>query len=70
MLITTNQRSVAIRYQHSRMSLCDHHHLFFCISVQVCVLTDSNHDEQLLLSDFCRHHQIKLVIANSKGLFG
>ncbi|KAM6226124.1 ubiquitin-like modifier-activating enzyme 1, partial [Porphyrio hochstetteri] len=37
---------------------------------QVVVLTNSSLEEQLWVGDFCHSHGIKLVIADTRGLFG
>ncbi|CAM9105014.1 unnamed protein product [Bubo scandiacus] len=37
---------------------------------QVVVLTNSSLEEQLWVGDFCHSHGIKLVVADTRGLFG
>ena len=36
----------------------------------VVVLTDSSREEQLLIGDFCHANNIKLICANTMGVFG
>ncbi len=33
-------------------------------------MTNGIHEEQISLGRYCHEHQIKFVIANTKGLFG
>ncbi|CAF1335638.1 unnamed protein product [Rotaria sordida] len=38
--------------------------------INVYVLTDAKLDHQVLVGNYCHEHGIKLIIANTKGLFG
>ncbi|CAF4884241.1 unnamed protein product [Rotaria sp. Silwood1] len=38
--------------------------------INVYVLTDAKLDQQILVGNYCHEHGIKLIIANTKGLFG
>ncbi|XP_043830175.1 ubiquitin-like modifier-activating enzyme 1 [Dromiciops gliroides] len=42
----------------------------FLSSFQVVVLTNSTLEEQLQVGEFCHSHAIKLVVADTRGLFG
>lgn len=42
----------------------------FLSHFQVVVLTNSTLKEQLRIGDFCHAHNIKLIVADTKGLFG
>uniref|UniRef100_A0A8C2J7T0 E1 ubiquitin-activating enzyme n=1 Tax=Cyprinus carpio TaxID=7962 RepID=A0A8C2J7T0_CYPCA len=41
-----------------------------CVFNQVVVLTNSSLDEQISLGDFCHSNGIKLIVADTRGLFG
>ena len=42
----------------------------FIFVLKVVVLTLSNLEEQLFVGDFCHARGIKLIIADTRGLFG
>ena len=42
----------------------------FIRKFQVVVLTNSSHDDQLTISDITHAHGIRLIVADTKGLFG
>uniref|UniRef100_A0A8C2IP98 E1 ubiquitin-activating enzyme n=1 Tax=Cyprinus carpio TaxID=7962 RepID=A0A8C2IP98_CYPCA len=41
-----------------------------CVFDQVVVLTNSSLDEQIRIGDFCHSNGIKLIVADTRGLFG
>ncbi|KAG8447299.1 hypothetical protein GDO86_014675 [Hymenochirus boettgeri] len=42
----------------------------FLSGFQLVILTNSSLDEQLRVGDFCHSHNIKFIVADSRGLFG
>ncbi|XP_068104099.1 ubiquitin-like modifier-activating enzyme 1 [Hyperolius riggenbachi] len=42
----------------------------FLSNFQLVILTGSTLDEQLRVGDFCHHHSIKFIVADTRGLFG
>lgn len=42
----------------------------FLLKFQCVVLTNSSLDEQLRIGDFTHKNHIKLIVANTRGLFG
>ena len=43
---------------------------FIVVCIQVVVLTDSSLKEQIEVGECCHEHGIKLIVADTKGLFG
>ncbi|XP_075691127.1 ubiquitin-like modifier-activating enzyme 1 isoform X1 [Rhinoderma darwinii] len=42
----------------------------FLVNFQLVILSDLALDEQLRVGDFCHGHNIKFIVANTRGLFG